>query len=714
MSFLFFVRPQDSATVGYALVSSSAFVDEGMSVTITLTTANVLPGTLVPYTITGISVEDLVSGSLTGNFTVGSGNTAELVLNFAEDELTEGQEIMTITLDNNPATTVSVTVNDTSTGGTVTTWAVTSLIDGTDDVTITDNGKMYILSNQGFLIESSDDGITWDKIMNIPSDINGLSTSGAASVKAFGNTLVVGTSGEVAVSSDGGITWSAASANSGSTGSINTIATNDTSSVYIVGTIAGRIARSTSLTGPWTRVDTPATDAINSLVYHSPSSTFVGVTASGQIVRSSNDGVSWTASASGVTTALHYVGVSAATGRLVAAGASGVIRTSVNGGVNWTALTSGITTTIVRGFYSAALDTFYFTNSTSRTIVTVTGSGVVGSISIPAEISISSTTRGICGNEGTRRMFVGSGSTSSYHARFSYADPNPLVTSGWTGRGFVSESSLGTSGAWDGSQFIVPLRTGLIVSPSGDLNTWSYRTTGSTTGLCIRHNGSQYVLGSSSTTIRYSSDGITWTIATGSPSGIQDFLWTGTHWIACGTDRRVFTSTDGITWTARLAELAGVTLWKIIQVGTSEFHILRSDGGVLRRTSSLATASWTSFAWTAGGATVTQDLHGGFVHPGTGKLVYFGDNRIYVNTGTTGTTFAAAYNPPGSVSSQSSGGVDHTGAAVVAGRNFIARSTDLVNWTVEKRSIQIVTGFAAGGTSSIITGRFGTIEKSPY
>jgi hypothetical protein len=96
----------------YSIEKSVSSVDEGASVTFTLTTTNVANGTSVPYTITGISAADITSGSLTGNFTVNS-NTATVTITATADQLTEGAETATLTLDN-VADFDSVTVNDTS------------------------------------------------------------------------------------------------------------------------------------------------------------------------------------------------------------------------------------------------------------------------------------------------------------------------------------------------------------------------------------------------------------------------------------------------------------------------------------------------------------------------------------------------------------------------------------------------------------------------
>jgi len=96
----------------YTLGSTVASVNEGSSVTFTLSTTNVVNGTLVPYIITGVSSGDLSSGSLTGNFTIASG-LASTSVTLANDVLTEGSETMVVSLSSGVAS-ISVVVNDTS------------------------------------------------------------------------------------------------------------------------------------------------------------------------------------------------------------------------------------------------------------------------------------------------------------------------------------------------------------------------------------------------------------------------------------------------------------------------------------------------------------------------------------------------------------------------------------------------------------------------
>ena len=98
----------------YVLTSSAASVNEGGSITYTLTTTNVADATTVPYTITGVTSADLSAASLTGNFTVSS-NTASVAFTIAADAVTEGAETMLLRLDNT-YDNHSVVINDTSVG----------------------------------------------------------------------------------------------------------------------------------------------------------------------------------------------------------------------------------------------------------------------------------------------------------------------------------------------------------------------------------------------------------------------------------------------------------------------------------------------------------------------------------------------------------------------------------------------------------------------
>lgn len=95
----------------YTLGRSTESTDEGSTVTYTLSTTVALEGTVIPYLITGISQEDLSSGSITGNFVLDSNKQSSVSLTLANDLLTEGTETISIVADGRVQTT---SVNDTS------------------------------------------------------------------------------------------------------------------------------------------------------------------------------------------------------------------------------------------------------------------------------------------------------------------------------------------------------------------------------------------------------------------------------------------------------------------------------------------------------------------------------------------------------------------------------------------------------------------------
>lgn len=111
-----------SVSPTYTLSSDIEIVDENDNnvLTITLDTQRVLDNVTVPYTVTGISAADLISGSLQGNFTVVN-NTGSISFTFDPDQTTEGGETFTLTLNTPDSAgfetgepSISVTVLDSS------------------------------------------------------------------------------------------------------------------------------------------------------------------------------------------------------------------------------------------------------------------------------------------------------------------------------------------------------------------------------------------------------------------------------------------------------------------------------------------------------------------------------------------------------------------------------------------------------------------------
>ena len=93
----------------YALATTRQDISEGETFTITLTATNVLSGTLIPYTITGIESADINGEPLTGNLTVGTDVARTYVI--TADGLLEGSETLQFSA---AGQTVSVSINDTS------------------------------------------------------------------------------------------------------------------------------------------------------------------------------------------------------------------------------------------------------------------------------------------------------------------------------------------------------------------------------------------------------------------------------------------------------------------------------------------------------------------------------------------------------------------------------------------------------------------------
>lgn len=96
----------------YSLSTSASPANEGSTITITLVTANVAIGSVLPWTITGIDTADIGGASLTGAFNVGSDESINLTI--TADATTEGTETMTFALDGGQAS-INIPINDTST-----------------------------------------------------------------------------------------------------------------------------------------------------------------------------------------------------------------------------------------------------------------------------------------------------------------------------------------------------------------------------------------------------------------------------------------------------------------------------------------------------------------------------------------------------------------------------------------------------------------------
>jgi len=161
----------------YSLRADTPNVNEGSVASFTLTTNNVAAGTVVPYTISGISSSDISSGALNGSTTVSSNGQATISVLLANDNLTEGAETLTVTASGASA---SAQINDTSrsaspTYSISTNWTSTS--EGTPIVATLSTTN--VAAGATLYYELSGSGIT-------TSDFGGLSLTGSSVINSSG------------------------------------------------------------------------------------------------------------------------------------------------------------------------------------------------------------------------------------------------------------------------------------------------------------------------------------------------------------------------------------------------------------------------------------------------------------------------------------------------------------------------------------------------
>lgn len=99
--------------VTYNLAAEPTETNEGTSITFTLTTIGVSNGTVVPYTITGVSTADISGGSLIGSFTVNASGVGTSTVTTVSNDGDSGDETLTVTLTGvTPTVSVSVLIRN--------------------------------------------------------------------------------------------------------------------------------------------------------------------------------------------------------------------------------------------------------------------------------------------------------------------------------------------------------------------------------------------------------------------------------------------------------------------------------------------------------------------------------------------------------------------------------------------------------------------------
>ena len=110
-------------TPTYSISALSSTVNEGSNAVFKLTTTNVAAGTEVLYTLSGVNVADLITGSLSGKATIGSDGVANINIAISADSLTESTETLIVSAQGVFASTA---INDTSKSASQATYKLTT------------------------------------------------------------------------------------------------------------------------------------------------------------------------------------------------------------------------------------------------------------------------------------------------------------------------------------------------------------------------------------------------------------------------------------------------------------------------------------------------------------------------------------------------------------------------------------------------------------
>ena len=109
----FFNTDTSTTPTTYALTGPSS-VDEGSTGVFSLQTTGLANSASVSYSLSGVTLADLSSGTLSGDFLIDNDGNAVIRIALKADTLTEGTETLTLSVADGAAT-ASIVVNDTST-----------------------------------------------------------------------------------------------------------------------------------------------------------------------------------------------------------------------------------------------------------------------------------------------------------------------------------------------------------------------------------------------------------------------------------------------------------------------------------------------------------------------------------------------------------------------------------------------------------------------
>ena len=297
----------------------------------------------------------------------------------------------------------------------------------------------------------------------------------------------------------------------------------------------------------WTPFLTGSTDSanLNTALYAANRWIALG---SGGVIVTSTDGTNWPRAASGITQSLY--GSAARAGMIVAVGAGGKIITSPDG-LAWTERPSGVTSDL-------------------RAVAFAQGTWIAAGL---GGVILTSP-------DGTTWTRATSGITTALYAAayvrgaFTVAGDNGVTLTSPTGTTWTAASLGGNlSGAFalaaseEGAVLVG--RNGEIYQPTGG-TAWRRLTAGTTEARqAVIYAGGKFVSVGHHTDpitraplnpVQVSTDGITWTRATGSLNPLTAVVYGQSRYVALGANSAIYTSADALAWTAGQANAtAGFT-----------------------------------------------------------------------------------------------------------------------------------------------------------
>lgn len=347
-------------TAIYAVSANTSAVNEGQSVTFTITTTNVEDGTTLYWTTdTGA---DFTDNAASGSFTI-TANTGTIVRTLKNDTTTEGTETFVLSIRTVSAsgtvvaTSSAITVNDTSFGATFT-WvqqtAATTL--EWKDMDMSSDGNTVIVTNSRYLnnsgtwqlhgvFVSTDGGTSFTQ--RIPQ-WDGRRVIGVALARALPTTMYCVYEDDLNVlkkSTDGGVTWVTIGPDRGGIrwADISCSANGQIVLATNAGSGSGlqydRVSYSTNGGTTWTRANASFTGSWTHTAMSSDGTIMFAIRSDTRTVwRSTNTGATWTQVFSSFPdTSNSYPIRCSADGQIVLFGQqNGGPYISTDGGTTWT------------------------------------------------------------------------------------------------------------------------------------------------------------------------------------------------------------------------------------------------------------------------------------------------------------------------------------------------------------------------------------------